>query len=302
MHAQHARMPTPDPQDIRLDPDEARAPPPRRGRAFAMLAGTAAGLAAVAAWVWWSQQPQAPVVATAPPPAPAASAPPTPGDGEIDGHYPAPSADGLPPLAAAEVPAALKQLLGSAGEWLQADDFASRFTATVDNLARPHAPPLKWPVSPAPGRFTVESAPDGTQVIAASNAQRYAPFVAAASAVDSAAAARLYARTYPLLQQSYRQLGFPDRAFHERLVTVIDRLLAAPEPQGPVAVRLTEVKGPVASTVPWTRYEFADPALEKLSSGQKMLVRMGPDNERRLKQKLSELRAHLVQAQPAATR
>ena len=36
------------------------------------------------------------------------------------------------------------------------------------------------------------------------------------------------------------------------------------------------------------------------TTGQKMLLRMGPANERRLKQKLAELRENLVRAQPAA--
>ena len=42
---------------------------------------------------------------------------------------------------------------------------------------------------------------------------------------------------------------------------------------------------------PWVSYEFVDPKLESLSAGQKMLVRMGPVNERRMKAKLKELRA-----------
>lgn len=292
-------MTPPDPE-IRLDPDEARAPRARKRPLLMTLAALAVGIVGMAAWVWWSQQ-RAPSVAMAPPAPPEAAAPRAPADPDIDGHHRPPDAEGLPPLAAQDVPSAITQLLarGGAPDWVQTDDFVGRFAATVDNLARAHAPPLKWPVQPAPGRFLVEDAPGGGQVIAAANAQRYAAFVAAATAVDSAAAAQLYARMYPLLQQSYRRLGFPDRAFHDRLVTVIDRLLATPEPGGPVAVQLTEVKGPLASTRPWTRYEFADPALEQLSAGQKMLVRMGPEHARRLKQKLREVRGHLV---PAATR
>jgi hypothetical protein len=59
-------------------------------------------------------------------------------------------------------------------------------------------------------------------------------------------------------------------------------------------LRLTEVKGPIASLRPWVRYEFADPALESLSSGQKILLRVGPVNERRLKEKLGQLRSELA--------
>ena len=48
------------------------------------------------------------------------------------------------------------------------------------------------------------------------------------------------------------------------------------------------------STRPWVRYEFADPQLQALSSGQKALVRMGPDNARRLKAVLADLRHRLA--------
>jgi hypothetical protein len=108
--------------------------------------------------------------------------------------------------------------------------------------------------------------------------------------VDSPRAVALYRRHYALFQQAYGDLGYPRAYFNDRLVEVIDHLLATPEPAGPVKVRLTEVKGPVAPAQPWVRYEFADPGLEALSSGQKMLVRMGPENARRLKAKLAELR------------
>ncbi len=107
-------------------------------------------------------------------------------------------------------------------------------------------------------------------------------------------AVRLYGRMYPLLQQAYADVGFPDRSFHVRLIEVIDLLLATPSVPEPLKVRLTEVKGAIPSTRPWVRYEFDDPALEALSAGQKILLRSGPVNERRLKARLAELRKALV--------
>ena len=113
------------------------------------------------------------------------------------------------------------------------------------------------------------------------------------------AAARLYGRLYPLFQQSYEELGYPGRYFNDRLVGVIDHLLAAPEPGGAIAVRLVDVQGPEKLTRPWLHYEFADPALEGLSAGQKLLVRVGPVNERRLKARLAALRKALTGEAPA---
>ena len=75
---------------------------------------------------------------------------------------------------------------------------------------------------------------------------------------------------------------------------MIDHLLAAPEPGEPVAVRLIEVQGPIGSSRPWVNYEFVDPVLESSSAGHKLMVRMGLDNELRLKARLREFRAAVV--------
>jgi hypothetical protein len=41
-------------------------------------------------------------------------------------------------------------------------------------------------------------------------------------------------------------------------------------------------------------FEYADPALERRSVGQRMLVRMGPEHAARLKSKLREIRTALT--------
>ena len=248
---------------------------------------------------WFVQRNQAPAerpIASAPVPAPAPQAPAS------QAHY-AVEAPPAGPIAGAGVAAALEQLLGRAtvSSFFVTDDFARRFAATVDNLGRDHAPTLLWPVTPTSGRFTVRDH-DGATVIADGNAARYTPFVRMVEAVDLARAVELYRRMYPLLQSAYQELGFPKSYFNDRLVQVIDLLLATPQPEGPLPVQLVEVKGSVASTRPWVRYEFTDADLQALSAGQKILLRVGPDNERRLKARLRQIRAALtaVAATPAS--
>ena len=65
---------------------------------------------------------------------------------------------------------------------------------------------------------------------------------------------------------------------------------------GALAIFLTEVKGEVPSAQPWLRYEFADPALQSLSSGQKILLRIGPVHRKALMAKLVELRGLVARA------
>lgn len=289
------------------DPSEYR--PPSESSPTWIIAGVvAAAVAAGAAWWFWWRPAHAPVppVVTAPPepPAPAASAPAVPASGPQNPIEAQADAEPLPPLAEsdARVGKALAELLGAqkVASFLQMDGFVRRAVATVDNLPRQQAPSRLWPVQPAPERFLVEGAPDAqTQTIAPGNAARYTAFVAFAEAVPMDGAVKLYTHLYPLFQSAYEELGFPKGYFNDRLVAVLDHLRAAPEPKGPLLVQLTKVHGDVPSTRPWVRYEFADPRLEALSAGQKMLVRMGPDNARRLKAVLGELRRRVATGEVA---
>jgi len=258
------------------------------------------GIAVAAAVIWWfslrspAPAPAMPVaVAPQPPASSAVAAPPAI-------QHPVEEAAG--PLAAGQVDAALTGLLGrkAVASFLQTTDFPRRFAATVDNLGRSHAPVALWPVNPMGGRFTVQELPDGP-VIGADNAARYTPLVLLAEGTDTAQAAQLYLRMYPLLQRAYEELGYPKRYFNDRLVEVIDVLLATPEVDHPVKLRLVEVKGPIPSERPWVRYQYADPALESLTAGQKILVRAGPQNARRLKAKLAQFRAQVAEG-PAKRR
>lgn len=176
------------------------------------------------------------------------------------------------------------------------ESFVRRAVATVDNLGREHAAPSMWPVHPAAGRFATLKQGEG-EIINPDNGQRYVPLVQFIESVDSRKAVQLYAALYPLFQQAYVELGYPKAYFNDRLVAVIDLLLSTPVVEGPLAVALVDVKGPIAPERPWTRYEFADERLQSLAAGQKMLLRTGPANHRRLRVKLLEIRKLLTKAE-----
>jgi len=249
-------------------------------------------------WWWQSKQveaPAAPAARSAPPQLPASRAAAVPA---IAHPIEEPADAGkLPDLAHSDklLRDELTTLLGkdAVSNFLQTDGFVHRAAATIDNLGREHAPASMWPVQPIPDRFTVDAQADGPY-LAPANAQRYDAFVAFVTRIDAVKTASLYRRLYPLFQAAYEELGFPGRYFNDRVVAVIDVLLQAPEPDGPIKLSLTQVQGPIPSTRPWVRYQFADPALEALPAGQKILIRVGPQNARALKAKLRELRAQIA--------
>lgn len=284
--------------------DSAEFRPARESSVWTLAIVVVVILAAAFAWWRWSLQKEAPSeapVATVPQPQGAPADAPAPPPEPVGPQNPVdalaePDAT-LPPLndADARVNAALNELLGkkSVASFLQTDGFVRRVVATVDNLPRAQATSRVWPTNPAPDRFTVQGNGEA-RTISPDNGNRYTPFVLFAESVDTARAVALYAKLYPLFQQAYEELGYPGRYFNDRLVAVIDHLLQTPVPNGPVQVKLTEVKGEMQSERPWVRYEFVDPELESLSAGQKMLIRMGPVNERRMKAKLTDFRRQIA--------
>jgi hypothetical protein len=272
-----------------------------------VLAGIVLALAG-ALYFWQRQEELPPVQPTvsgaAETPAPVGSAGPTtpPIRYPVDGlPADAPARVALPPLSRAdeEVRNTLTAWLGkdTVVSFLQLDDFVRHVVATVDNLGRTHAAPRLWPVNSTPGRFSVMQQGDAV-VTAPGNAERYAAFVAFVEGIDTRRALALYVRWYPWFQQAYEELGYPGRYFNDRLVEIIDLMLAAPVPAESVALKLTEVKGPIPSIRPWVRYEFADPSLEALTAGQKVMIRVGPAQQQRLRRKLVELRAAVTAAAP----
>ncbi|MCB1845033.1 MAG: DUF3014 domain-containing protein, partial [Halioglobus sp.] len=112
------------------------------------------------------------------------------------------------------------------------------------------------------------------------NYDRYKVFVEELVSADLQQAADVYRRYYPLFQKSYVGLGYPDAYFNDRLVEVIDHLLATPD-----------VSEPVMLVRPHVMYQFADNKLESLSSGQKLMIRIGPAHRARIKETLRQFRA-----------
>jgi hypothetical protein len=243
-------------------------------------------VAAVAGAAWWLWPRPAPGPAPALPPEPLPEAPvavepgpsfPLEEPPEAETSEPLPVLDDSDALLGRE----LAELVGAPvfRQLFVTDGLARRFVATVDNLPRRQAPRSKWPVRGASGAFVVGGSEDAP-VLEAANFARYDAYARVATLLDAGAAVALYRRFYPLFQQAYEDLGYPGRYFNDRLVEAIDDLLAAPELDAPIPLVRPEVL-----------YEFADPALESRSAGQKALVRMGPANAQRIKAKLREIRA-----------
>lgn len=244
--------------------------------------------AGAALWYYWSQlsEPATPVAAE---PEPAVAVPP-PSIGPLHPVTPAESTPGpqsnlvpLPPLGESDeyFRLGLVDLFGAPVEtWLAESGIIQRVVATVDALPRTHVAERIRPLGRLQDNFLVDAQDDsGDYWMNPDNYHRYDLLIDLALSSEANDVADLYRRFYPLFQAAYVDLGYPDGYFNDRLVEVIDLLLETPD-----------VEGRVALVRPHVLYEYRDPELEALSSGQKLLLRMGADNAERVKARLSEFR------------
>jgi len=278
-------------ESVDTDPDFERPIDPRRTRRTRrnvlgpVAAIVAVLLAAVFAWRYFHGSNPVPAAEPAAPPAAsvAPAAPPGPPHYPIEGANPS-AAQSAPLPGVAESDAPLQDLMASifAGAPLDRifhlEQIVPRFVATIDNLPRQTVALSRMSVNPIGGNLATTQA-DGRIVLRADNASRYDMYLRVMEQADTAKLVDAYVRYYPLFQKAYEDLGYPHGYFNDRLVEVIDHLLATPE-----------VAAPIALAQPKVLYEFADPSLEQRSAGQKILMRMGSVNEARVKAKLRAIR------------
>ena len=197
-----------------------------------------------------------------------------------------PSGQALPGLAESDkfVLNALADLAGNGVllKLLNAERIIRNIVVTLDNLPNERVPAKTMPLKPVQGMFIAEGAADN-KVIGLKNAARYEAYIKALETMDAQKLVEIYVRLYPLFQQAYEELGYPKKYFNDRLLEVLDDMLAAPEPDKPIKL-----------AQPHVLYTYADPELEACSAGQKILMRMGRDNGAKAKAKLQEIKRQVL--------
>jgi hypothetical protein len=192
----------------------------------------------------------------------------------------------LPPLDRSDSAAlaALGEIFGKKAvkQFFLPQEVIRRIVVTIDSLPREVISAQLQPTTPVGGELRTTGKGE-TLTMAQENFERYAPFIRLAEMVDAKTFSAVYTRLYPLFQQAYRDMGYPKGYFNDRFVAVIDHMLEAPQGAGPIAL-----------VQPNIFYKFADPDLESLSAGHKLMLRIGDENATRIKKKLREIRSELV--------
>jgi len=248
---------------------------------------------AVVWWFYYQPEKPEPVQMTvkppvvAPPAEPVIQHPVAPAPSELEAAAPVLDLEQpLPKLQESDMPMA--ELLGrlfadqKLDRFFILEHFIERFVVMVDNLPRPQLPKTHRPIKQTPGAFLARGE-RGQLTIDPANYRRYVPLVKMLASLDTRQVVAIYKRLYPLFQEAYENLGYPDAYFNDRLIEVIDHLLEAPQASDPIYL-----------VQPKALYLFADPDLEALSAGRKILIRCGLENAIQIKSILRDYRKELA--------
>jgi len=266
--------------DLHLDNEHVDEPRKVRGLAIGILVVLAAAVAVY--YFVFMKKPSAPAAPQTPP---AESVTPAGGGKAAAEGMGEPLA--FPPVGLGESDQAVREFAAALSanpdfaKWLLTKDLIRKFVVAVDNVANGLSPkPHVDFFSPA-GPFRVARTAKGTLIDEASYS-RYDPVAGVVISLDAKAAVRLYRAVRPLLQEAYRDLGYPGVDFEDTLVRAMAELLGTPVVEGPVRLEKKILS-----------YAMSDETLEGLSPAQKQLLRMGPRSVRKVHVKLRELAAAL---------
>lgn len=165
--------------------------------------------------------------------------------------------------------------------WLAPEDLVRRFVEAVVDVSRGSSPRSALEMLAPTEPFQVRETGDRL-VVDPESYRRYDLLAEVVASVDARESAELYRRLLPLFREAYQELGFTEQSWEEVLARAVRNLVSVEVPEGPLEV--SEHVG---------RYLYLDRSLESLTPAEKHLLRMGPENARRVQSKVQEIAGYL---------
>jgi hypothetical protein len=166
-------------------------------------------------------------------------------------------------------------------DWLKTGELVRKFVAVVDNIANGQSPANHLAFLRPQENFQVRTR-NGRLVIDPQGYERYDTIAAVFGSLQEESLKSLFLRLRPLIDQAYRELGYPEKQFKDTLKEAFTVLLQTPEVEGDIYLEKKVIS-----------YAFQDPRLERLNPAQKHLLRSGPQNTQKIQAKLRHIAAAL---------
>ncbi len=160
-------------------------------------------------------------------------------------------------------------------------DVIRHFVVFVDNLAQGELARKVSPVKAPKTDFTVTDVSNKTYLNPDSY-HRYDIYADLVSNLDEQKLIETYHKLMPLLDQAFEELGYENSNFNNQMLKAIDVILDAPIIEHPIELSTISVN-----------YQFVDPELESLPNAQKLMIRMGPENAKKVKAAMRKLKQQL---------
>ncbi|MGS0695917.1 DUF3014 domain-containing protein [Shewanella sp. 0m-4] len=161
------------------------------------------------------------------------------------------------------------------------DNIVRQFVVFVDNLAQGELARKVSPLQAPSNSFTVSEIANKTYINPDSY-HRYDLYADFLSSLNDQELAKTYKEMTPLLSEAFSELGYSKTSFNDRMLQAIEVMLDAPIIEQPIELDGVSVN-----------YQFVDPKLEALPNAQKLMIRMGPENARKVKSALRRLQKQL---------
>lgn len=180
-------------------------------------------------------------------------------------------------------------------EMIAEEQLLERLVTTVNSLDDAPVPLRFRPLVHVPGLPRLDEHGDDLALPAMPD-PRYRSYRAMFDRLDVVEMAELFDRYEPALEKAWQALGeHSGQTFRQRSIEILQHLAEFELPDSRPALHQPEVL-----------YEYIDPALEQLSWGRKILVRIGPEHAPQVQRKLAALAQRLAsrgrQAEEGKTR
>lgn len=168
-------------------------------------------------------------------------------------------------------------------ELLEHDHVLNKLVAAADATWRNQSPTSSLKFLNPKGKLGVTRR-DEKVFLSNDNYNRYEPYLEGLDRVGDKRILDSYLLLRPLLRNAHEQLGNPHVKWDQLLGEILDKLSAMEVP----------TKAPELTKAGDSVFIFADPVLEKKSFAHRLLIRMGPNNSRRLQEKIRNFQAALA--------